>query len=50
MRSEIADRHFNGNSNFEISDVQSISSEYGGGFDANSIDVSCGGGFGGGDA
>lgn len=41
MRCEVADKHFSGNSNFEMSDVISTSSSYGG-FDG-------GGGFSGGD-
>lgn len=46
MRCEIADKHFNGNSDFEISDVVSVSSDFGGGYDAGGFDS--GGGDGGG--
>lgn len=45
MRTEIADQHFQGNSGFEIGDIASVSSDYGGGFDAGGFD---GGGDGGG--
>jgi len=47
MRSEIADKHFNGNGDFEVTDIASISSDYGGGIDAGGFDS--GGGGGGGD-
>jgi len=33
MRGDIADKHFSGNSDFNVSDVASVSSSYGGGFD-----------------
>jgi hypothetical protein len=46
IRSEIADQHFHGNSGFEISDIATVSSTYGGGFDADGGD---GGGADGGD-
>ncbi|MDH5447164.1 MAG: hypothetical protein OEY52_16565 [Gammaproteobacteria bacterium] len=47
MRCEIADKHFGGNSEFEISDIASASSSYGGGFDDGGF-ADAGGGDGGG--
>lgn len=38
MRSEIAEQHFQGNSGFEITDISSVSSDYGGGIDAGGFD------------
>jgi uncharacterized membrane protein YgcG len=49
MRSEIADKHFQGNNEFEITDITSVSSEYGGGFDASGFDGGGVDGGGGGD-
>lgn len=39
MRSEIAEKHFDGNSNFEVTDVASVSADYDGGFDSDIIDA-----------
>lgn len=47
MRCEIADKHFGGNADFEVSDVASASSSYGGGFDDGGF-ADIGGGDGGG--
>ncbi|MES9992797.1 MAG: DUF6559 family protein [Candidatus Thiodiazotropha sp.] len=38
MRSEIAELHFQGNVCFEVSDIASVSSDYGGGIDAGGLD------------
>ena len=37
MRCEIADKHFGGNADFEVTDVASVSSSYGGGFDDGGV-------------
>jgi len=49
MRSEIAEQHFHGNAAFEVSDIASVSSDYGGGFDAGGFDGGGADGGGGGD-
>lgn len=46
MRCEIASKHFGGNSDFEISDIASVSSSYGGGFEDGGL-ADAGGGDGG---
>ncbi len=47
MRSDIADKHFDGNCSFEITDIASVSSDYGGDLDVGGFDS--GGGDGGSD-
>lgn len=49
LRSEIADQHFGGNSSFNVTDIESVSSSYGSSFDDGGFGSGGGDGGGGGD-